>query len=342
MAKCKELSFFCRQLWSILKSGINLYDAFEILDNFSLDRDIKKTIPKIRNDLFTGESLYISMNKHRRVYKDFFINMIKIGEESGNLEGMLHESYKYFYKKDKLFTSLFNSLLYPIILSMTIIAVVIFLNENILPKVISTLISMGGKLPPITLFIINLNIFFKSSTFKIFLLSVILIFILIKFLLIKKSIYLYHYYYRGSLIKKVYEYYFLLNTSRALCTLIKNGISIMQSLSIIYENTKDRFYKEKIYYVLGKVKSGEQISVCLKSVMNNPFYISMVTIGEKTGKIDEMLEASADIIEEEMEKKIKRLVGLIEPAMIIFLALISGTVILSFVFPMVNLMDSIH
>lgn len=342
-ASDKELSIFCKQLATISKSGVNIYDAFEILFEFGVSKKIKGTITGIRAELFKGNSLYFSMSKHNRVYKNFLLSMIKIGENSGNLDEMLLEAYEYYRKKSGLSRELLSVLFYPIILLIAVISLIIFLNEKILPQIIQTIISMGGKLPKITLIIIAINKIVKSNLFIICFFLMLFSCTMTTTMLHKKKIYIYHYFFKISIFKKVKDTNYLLNSIRAMSMLLNSGIGILQGIEMLIEDTKDRYYKDILKGILISIKTGEDVGSSLKeNNIINPMLLSMVGVGEKTGKLDEMLRITSDILEDKLTSKLKKGMELIGPIIIMILGLVVSSVILSFVLPMVNLMDSIH
>lgn len=342
-ASDKELSIFCRQLSTILKSGVNVYEAFEILLEFGVSKKIKGTIAGIRAELFQGNSLYFSMFKYKRVYKIFLLSMIKIGENSGNLEEILFEAYEYYHKRSDLSRELFSVLCYPLVLLITVFLMIIFLNEKILPQIIDTIISMGGKLPQITIIIIAINKALKSKLFISCFLMMLSSSTLTTIMLHRKDIYIYHYFFKFSIIKKVLDNNYLLNSIRAMSMLLNSGIGILQGVEMLIENTKDRYYKELLQRILISIKTGEDVGSSLKlNNINCPMLLSMVGVGEKTGKLDEMLRITSDILEDKLTNKLKKGMELMEPLIIVILGLVVSSVILSFVLPMINLMDSIN
>lgn len=342
-ASDKELSIFCRQLSTILKSGVNLYEAFEILLEFGLCKKIKKSIADIREELYKGNSLYNSMSKHNGIYKNFLLSMIRVGENSGNIEEILYKTYEYYHKRSKLAKELFSVLCYPIVLLITVIIMTIFLNIKIMPIIINTIISMGGKLPKVTLIIIGINKIMTSNLFLSCFIFIIFTFTIAIMMMHKKHIYMHHYFYKISIFKRIMENNYLLNSIRALSILLSSGIGILQGIEMLMENTKDRYYKDMLQGILISLKTGEGLGDSLKvNKISSPILISMIGVGEKTGRLDEMLRTTSEIIEDKLTSKLKNGIQLLEPIIIIILGLVVSSVILSFILPMINLMDSIN
>lgn len=335
------LYMLCKSLETLLRSGINLIQAINLISDKTRNKKLKESLIKIKEDILKGESFYSSLKLQENIYPSLFIEMIFAGEQSGKLVEILNNLAMHYKEEMKLTQKIKKAFIYPFIVFITSICITSFLIINILPEFLETLKDLGGKIPTYTKVIIFL---FKLAYNNIFLILLILIFI---YLVVKvKSInkikhnkaVIYNIPYIGNLFRN-YElqkiFYFL-------GFLFLSGIDILSSLEKLQSSLNNMFFKEKILKVLNQLRSGGNISEAFKKLnLIDKEKIIMLEVGEEAGNIEEMLLKIADIYLQEIYEKVDKLSIYLEPEMIIIVSFMVGSIVIGLLIPMINIMDLI-
>lgn len=340
----KDLNFFLTQLSTYVKSGIPLLDSMEILSRQSKKKNIAMLYRKIVFDLNRGVSFSDCLAKQGKVFPKMLINMLKTSEMTGDLTGVLDDMAAYYKRQDSNRKQIINAMTYPSVLMVFAVAVLTFVITYVVPSFTSMYESTGSSLPGITVAIINISNFFTGNWYYI--LGGIIVVVTL-FTLIYKSSTGFKYATQSFLmhipvVKDIIKYNQLVTFTSTFSTLIKHDVFITDSMDILSKITENEVYKKIINNAIENLSKGNGVSVAFKGHWAFPeTAYEMLLTGEKTGKLGEMMEHVSTYYQEEQTNIIARLKSLIEPVMIVLLAVIVGVILLAVVVPMFDIYSTI-
>lgn len=340
----KDLNFFLTQLSTYVKSGIPLLDSMEILSRQSKKKNIAMLYRKIVFDLNRGVSFSDCLAKQGKVFPKMLINMLKTSEMTGDLTGVLDDMAAYYKRQDSNRKQIINAMTYPSVLMVFAVAVLTFVITYVVPSFTSMYESTGSSLPGITVAIINISNFITGNWYYI--LGGIIVVVTL-FTLIYKSSTGFKYATQSFLmhipvVKDIIKYNQLVTFTSTFSTLIKHDVFITDSMDILSKITENEVYKKIINNAIENLSKGNGVSVAFKGHWAFPeTAYEMLLTGEKTGKLGEMMEHVSTYYQEEQTNIIARLKSLIEPVMIVLLAVIVGVILLAVVVPMFDIYSTI-
>ena len=340
----KDLNFFLTQLSTYVKSGIPLLDSMEILSRQSKKKNIAMLYRKIVFDLNRGVSFSDCLAKQGKVFPKMLINMLKTSEMTGDLTGVLDDMAAYYKRQDSNRKQIINAMTYPSVLMVFAVAVLTFVITYVVPSFTSMYESTGSSLPGITVAIINISNFVTGNWYYILggIIAVVTL-----FTLIYKSSTGFKYATQSFLmhipvVKNIIKYNQLVTFTSTFSTLIKHDVFITDSMDILSKITENEVYKKIINNAIENLSKGNGVSVAFKGHWAFPeTAYEMLLTGEKTGKLGEMMEHVSTYYQEEQTNIIARLKSLIEPVMIVLLAVIVGVILLAVVVPMFDIYSTI-
>ncbi len=343
--KIKDIVFWLQQLSTYLKSGIPLTDSMRILSKqMGKNKNIKRTFDSIVYNLTLGESFSKSMEKQGDAFPSLLINMIKSAEATGDLEGTLDEMADYYKATETTRKEMISALTYPCLVIFFSIAVVIFILLYLIPQFVSIYETAGVTLNPITAFIIVASEFLKDNllyvviVFAIFLTVIIVLYKNIKaFRYFMQTIFM-----KMPLIGKIIIYKEMMIFTKTFSSLLKNNVFITDSMDILGKVTSNEIYREIMINTVNYIGRGEKISSAFQGHWAIPevAYYMMVT-GESTGELAEMMGKVSDYYAEQHKMIVDSLKTLIEPMLIIFLAVVVGGIMIAVIVPMFSLYQEI-
>lgn len=340
----KDINFFLTQLSTYVKSGIPLLDSMEILSRQSKKKNIAMLYRKIVFDLNRGVSFSDCLAKQGKVFPKMLINMLKTSEMTGDLTGVLDDMAAYYKRQDSNRKQIINAMTYPSVLMVFAVAVLTFVITYVVPSFTSMYESTGSSLPGITVAIINISNFVTGNWYYI--LGGIIVVVTL-FTLIYKSSTGFKYATQSFLmhipvVKDIIKYNQLVTFTSTFSTLIKHDVFITDSMDILSKITENEVYKKIINNAIENLSKGNGVSVAFKGHWAFPeTAYEMLLTGEKTGKLGEMMEHVSTYYQEEQTNIIARLKSLIEPVMIVLLAVIVGVILLAVVVPMFDIYSTI-
>jgi len=336
----KDILFFTRQFATLFAAGVPVVQAFDALIDQIKNKSFKKVLIQMRNDIEKGSSLAESMKRHPKVFNSLFINMVRAGEEGGILEKVLQRMADYFEKMIKLKRKIIGAMIYPSLIIAVAVLVVSIIMIFVIPTFAKLFGEMGIDLPlPTRITIAVSNFMAKSAVF--ILAGIIGFFIFIKFLRKsergKKII-------DGVLLKAPLLGVVLLKASlsrfaRTLGTLLSSGVPILSSMEISARASANKIIEDVVLEMKEDVTAGKSLTEVLKTnpEIFPPIFVQMVSVGESTGATDEMLNKVADFYDEEVDNAVANLMSMLEPALIIFLGVTIGFIVLSLYLPIFRL-----
>ena len=340
----KDLNFFLTQLSTYVKSGIPLLDSMEILSRQTKNKNLQMLYRRIVFELNRGVSFSNCLEKQGKVFPKMLVNMLKTSEMTGDLTGVLDDMAAYYKRQDSNRKQIINAMTYPSVLLIFATAVLTFVITYVVPQFTSMYESAGSKLPGITLTIINISNFITNNWIYIFL---VIAAIILLFAFLYKSSRKFKYAVQFltmhiPVVKDIIKYNQLVTFTSTFSALIKHDVFITDSMEILGKVTENEIYKEIINNAITNLGKGNGVSIAFKGHWAFPeTAYQMLLTGEKTGKLGEMMEHVSTFYQEEQTNIVTRLKSLVEPIMIVMLAVLVGIILLAVVVPMFDIYSTI-
>lgn len=340
----KDLNFLLTQLSTYIKSGIPLADSIVILENQTKSKKKKDLFNRINYELNTGANFSEALARQGNVFPKLLINMLKASELTGNLTETLDDMAAYYKTADSNRKQIISALTYPSVVLVISIIVLTFLLLFVVPQFVDIFDQLGAKLPGITVFLINLSNFVRKHIIKMVLAFAAIIIILIAmYKNIKKFRYIVQYLVMHiPVIKDVIIYNEVIMFTKTFSSLIKHDVFITDSIEMLGKITNNEIYKDIIKEAVTNLSTGVGLSKAFENKWAFPrIAYEMLLTGEKTGRLGPMMENVANYYEDEQKNLVQRLKSLIEPVMIIILAIIVGVILMSIFIPMFSIYNNI-
>lgn len=342
--KISDFTMFCRQFSIMLNAGMNIDETVRILARTTKNKKLKSILEYSYNSLLKGAMLSDCFDKYPKTFPIFFRNMIKIGEKSGRLDIVFKRLADYYDNDYKTRKQVKSALSYPLFLIMLAFVALIVLSVFVMPTFQGVFESFGSdNLPKISKFVITVSNFIKNNISLILLNVFALIAIII---LLKKIKGVRRLYDRVKIefpiIKNVYIASLTTRFASAFAVLLSSGLQLLDSIDIISESINNIVVAEKLKIVKNQISIGKPISKSLDTInIFPPMLIEMISVGEKTGTLEDVLGRITLFFDDELKTEIKKATSAIEPIMILFIASIVVVMLLAIFLPMLGLMDTI-
>lgn len=344
--KTKELAIFTRQFSVMLDAGLPLVQCLDILGQQQDNPYFAKVISRTREDVEAGSTLADAMSRHPKVFEQLFVNMVEAGETGGILDIILQRLSTFLEKLVKLKSDVKSALVYPvavIAISIIVISVIMIFVIPSFKSIFESLVGPGESLPWLTEMVVDLSSFMASFWWLIAIVLGLLFYGLRTYyktpkgkkvldgLSLKIPII-------GEILRKIAISRF----SRTLGTLLSSGVPILESLDITARTSGNVVVEEAILKVRVAIEQGETFLEPLKQAkIFPPMVCQMIGIGEQTGALDAMLSKIADFYEQEVDSAIANLLAMLEPAMIMFLGVTIGTIVIAMYLPLFSLISKL-
>lgn len=339
----KVLMVFCTQFASILKAGVPLMQAIQIMDDQIENKKLKLIMQTVHEELQRGKGLSEAFAEHEKSLPTMMIKMIEAGEVSGTLDLSLRRLATHFEKEVAINKKVKSAVRYPIIVGIATVLVVILMLLYVLPGFMGFFEQAGSELPGVTRLLLTLSDIIKTK-WVLLLGGGFLLFFLIRFYLNsnKGRLKWDSFKMRAPVIGKPIGKILAARFSRTMSTLTSTGISLTQALTMSSQVVANKLAENRISEAEEKIKEGKSLHQAV-SEMNifPPMTAHMTKIGEESGMLDEMLEKSAEYFEEEADTAITKLTSLLQPIMLVIVAIIIVIVILAMLLPMFQMYNMI-
>ena len=343
--KTKVLTQFTRQLATLVNAGLPLMRGIEVLKRQMKDPRMLEALTGISENIAAGGTFSESLTQYPKIFDNLYVNMVKAGEAGGVLEVVLGRLAEFAEKAERIKNKVKGAMIYPIVVLVAAIGITAFLLVAVIPKFQQVFNDMlgGQALPPITQFVIDASEFVQHNGFQIFLALVAVVVILKIIAKTEKGAYFFDVLklkmpVTGTLAQRSAVSKF----TRTLGTLLSSGVPILQSLTITRDTTGNRVLTDAIQSVHDSVKEGESMTQPLSQCkVFPPMVISMVEVGEETGALADMLTRIANTYDDEVDNAVAGMTAAIEPALIIVLAVVVGTIVIAMFLPMVKIIGSV-
>jgi len=344
--KPRVLMIFTRQLATLIDAGLPLLRGLTVLSKQEPDLVLKGVITNIAESVQGGGTFSESLGGHPRIFNKLYVNMVKAGELGGVLEVVLMRLAEFQEKAQKIKNKVVAAMFYPVIVLVIAIVIMGFLLVFIVPKFEAIFADMlGGKpLPGLTQFVIATSNIVKNNVLIIIGAIVGLAFVYkLAAKTPKGSAFIDAFMLRAPIFGDLTRKSAISRFTRTLGTLVTSGVPILQALNITRETAGNAVIAEAITRVHDSVKEGESIVTPLEaSNVFPPMVISMIDVGEETGQLPEMLLKIAEVYDDEVDNAVTGLTSLLEPVMIVFLAVVVGTIVIALFMPLISIISGLQ
>ena len=343
--KSSALAFALTQLSTYIKAGIPLVDSMRILSKQSNKPNEKKAYERVVYDLLKGENFSDALEKQEKKFPKLLVNMVRTAEMTGDLPTILDDMADYYTSIDQTKRQMISALTYPAVVLCLAIAVLIFMLMYLVPQFVELFESQDATLPAITLFIMAASDFLKANYLWL-LIAVIVVIVL--FIYLYKNIISFKTTVQTILMKlpvigNIIIYNEVATFTKTFASLLNHGVFITDSMEILSKITNNEVYKRIINKTINNLGKGESISASFKGEWAFPVIAyEMLVTGENTGPLGIMMEKVADHFQSLHKNLVTQLKSLIEPIMIIILAVIVGVILISIIYPMFDIYGKIQ
>ncbi len=346
--KPKGLMIFTRQLATLIDSGLPLLRSLTVLEKQEPSPVLRATVGALAENVQGGSTFSESLAQHPRIFNKLYVNMVKAGELGGVLEVVLNRLAEYQEKAQKLKNKIVSAMVYPVIVMFIAVSILVFLMIFIVPKFKEMFTDTQQELPLISRIVFGTSEFFLSRPLVVP--NIVFVFILVGI-----GVFLFNLWGRTKggrtvidtmklkipVIGDIQRKSAVSRFSRTLGTLVTSGVPILQALNITRDTAGNVIISQAIEKVHEAVKEGETIVTPLQASGVFPnMVISMVDVGEETGQLPEMLLKVADVYDDEVDNAVTALTSILEPIMIVFLALIVGSVVFALFLPLIQMIST--
>jgi len=342
--KPRDLAVFCRQFVSIIDAGVPVMTAFDMLGQQTENKMLRDAINDCKKTIEYGETLAAAMGQHPDVFPRMFVTLVEAGEASGSLDVSFSRMAEQVEKEAILKAAIKKASMYPTIIFFIAIAAVVLLLSFVVPTFEEMLTELGSELPGITKFVIAASNFIQGYWYIVL---VIIIAIVMGIKAFKKTDPGEHFFGRLAIKFGPTSKLTVKNASaqmaRTLATLLGSGLSLMDALQITAGTMSNIWFREEMDKARDQVMVGAPLAKQFREGgLFPPLVYQMIDIGEETGDIDSMLNKLAEYYEDEVQEATQQLMALLEPLIILFLAVIIGGIVLSVIMPMASMYDGLN
>jgi len=337
--KMKDIVIFSRQFSVLISANVALVQALKLLVEQTENLKFKIIISEIADDIDEGERLSSALAKRPKVFSNFYVHVIKSGETSGRLDEVLNYLADELEKDYDMNAKIKGAMIYPAFVFIALFVVGIIMMVFVVPKLTAIITESGGELPMPTKILIATSAFFVHFWWLLILILVLFIFSFrfilknkktrkyVDFLMLKLPVF-------GSLFQKIY----IVRFTRSFQTLLAGGVNITKALTIVSDVVSNEVYRDLIRQTKVEIEDGNSISTAFLKSKEIPIMVSqMMSIGEKTGKLDFVLEKITDFYAREVDNMVANLMTLMEPIIMVTMGIAVGLMVAAIIVPMYNM-----
>ncbi len=339
----KDVVFMARQIATLFEANVSAYKAFSLIAEQATNPILQEQLRSVTNDLSSGTTISQALSQYPETFSNFFINMVKAGEESGKLSETFVFLADYLERQYELTRKTKNALIYPAFVIVTFFAVMILMMRFIIPKLGEMITQSGQSVPVYTKIVLAVSQFFVDYGFIMLLFFIFGIVLTVLFLRSEKG---QEWKDKAKItapaIKHLYQKLYLARIADNLDTMLSSGIPIIRTLEVTSGVVGNKVYEAIVLEVSEEVKAGVNLSNALGKHKELPIMLSqMVRVGEETGKLGQVLRTLGRFYRREVDQAVDTIVALIEPIMIVVLGFGVGILLVSVLMPIYNLASGI-
>ncbi len=339
-----DISRFTRQFATMISAGLPMVQCLEILSSQMESPEFRKIINEVKESVQSGSTLSEALSKHKKIFDDLYVNMVEAGEVGGALDTILVRLAHYREKADRLIRKVKGALVYPVVVMIVAVGVTFAMLRFIVPIFAKMFSGLGAELPGPTQFVLGISNFLQANTI-VMILGLIGLAIGYKLfvrrpegrLMVDKMKL------RMPLLGDLIRKSAISRFTRTLSTLLSSGVSILDALNITARTSGNMVLQNTIKRSMLSIAEGETITAPLKeSGVFPPMVTQMISVGEKTGGLDDMLTKIADFYDEEVDAAVAALTSIIEPVIIVFMGAMIGGILIAMYLPMFDIIGKIN
>ncbi len=341
--KTRDLMIFTRQFATMINAGLPLVTCLDILGNQADNPALKKILLQVKSDVEGGSTFADALRKHPKVFDDLFVNLVAAGEIGGILDTIMNRLSAYIEKNEKIIKKVKGAMTYPLVVLGVAIVLVVGMLWKVIPMFEKMFKDFGGELPGPTQFVIDLSNAFLNHAFLIVgsIIGFVIAFVLFlkskagkeifDRILIQSPVF-------GDIIRKSAVAKF----TRTMSTMISSGVPILDGLNIVARAAGNVVVEKAILYTRDKISEGKNIAEpMMETKVFPPMVVQMIAVGEATGAMDTMMSKIADFYEDEVDTAVETMTSLLEPIIMVFLAIIAGGLVISMYLPIFSIAGAI-
>ncbi len=335
----KDMAVFCRQFQSILRAGVPVSTVLSMLAQQTENKKLTEAVRDIQASIEKGETLAGSMRKHPKIFSNMLVNMVAAGEESGNLEEAFAQMEAWFDKAKKTKSAVGKAMVYPCVLIVVMVVVLIIMMVKIIPSFMGTFAEMNMELPLPTKMVMAASDWFVKWWWLV---AILLFALVIGGIVFNRTDKGKHFF--GWLTRKIPVVKLLTIRSasatfcRTMSLLLGSGLGLTESLDLVALNMSNIYFREAVQTIRTMVSEGWTLNSSLRDTrLFPPMVYNLAGIGEETGDLQGMLDKTADYFDEEVEDATSKLLSLMEPMIMLFLAVFVVIIVLAIFLPMLSM-----
>ena len=340
--KPKVLTTFTRQLATLVDAGLPLLRGLRVLEKQERNANLKKILAELATSIEGGSTFSEALAQHPKVFNKLFVNMVKAGELGGVLEVVLKRLAEFSEKAQKIKGKVKAAMFYPTAVMIVAVGIMILLMTFVVPKFRDVFAGMNIDMPKFTLMVLWLSQTIKDNILGTMGLVAVVVVLFLLFIKTKFGCRVWDQFkLKAPPVGQVVTKVSISRFCRTLGTLVSSGVPILQALTIVKETAGNVIIAGAVAKVHESVKEGETITAPLEaSRVFPPIVVSMVDVGEQTGALPEMLLKIADNYDEEVDNAVSAMTSLLEPIMIVFLAVIVGSIVIAMFLPLIAMISN--
>jgi general secretion pathway protein F len=342
--KAGDISTITRQLATLMSAGIPLVSSLELLITQEVNPLLKKVLAQIKESVNEGNSFASSLKHHSKYFSQIYINMVTAGEASGSLDLVLERLAEFSENQEALKGKVIAAMVYPVIMLCIGVLALLLLVTFVVPKFVAVFDEMEKALPLPTIIVIGASNFLKSYWWLILLFFIVAGFVFRyskrteKFARIWDEVKL-----KAPVFGAVIKRMIIARFARTLGSLLQSGVTLINALEIVRNVVNNILVAEIIDNAIDEIKEGKSLSAPLsKDKLIPPVVVQMISVGEHSGELEKMLNKIADIYEREVESKVSALTSMLEPFMLLGMAVIVGFIAFSILLPIMEMSQIVH
>ena len=339
-----DLVLFSRQLSTFLKVGVPITDAIRLLRSGARSGAFKAALDDVNDDLDEGESFSVAISHHPKVFNQLYVDMVRAAEYSGSLDKVLIQIASYLQRQDTALKKIRSAMIYPAVILTLAVVVCGVLIVVVLPNFVSLFDEFHAQLPLPTKILIVLGSFAQAWRWEILAAMVLIVLSAFFGLQTRRGrVFWDHTLIRLPVLGTIVVFAIVERFTRTLATMLKAGIPISQTFDVAIASAGNIRYRRGLEAVRQRMVTGDGFSEPLAATgLFAPMVLRMVRVGEETGTLDQSLEQIADFLAEEMDYKVRNMIALMEPSLIIAVGGAVGFVAVSVILPMYGLLKAVH
>lgn len=342
--KLKDISIFCRQFHAMINAGVSIINCLDILRQQIENKKLRKVTNEVYDLVQKGLTLSEAMNKHNDIFPDLLIHMVSAGEASGNLDTIMDRLAIHFEKENNISSKVKSAMIYPALLSTIAVIVVTLLLIFIFPTFVDLFQQVGAELPGPTKIVLGISNALTKYWYIAIAIVISISYMLPRFLKTEAGKMFYDSMkFKLPIVKGTVSKVVTSRFSRTLSTLLTSGMSLLQALELVSKVVDNKLVERGILIARDEVRKGISLAVPIKKIgVFPPMLVSMISIGEESGSLDDILERTANFYDSEVESSIEAMTKALEPLLLVVMSVLIGFIVIAMIMPMFDILNKIQ